>query len=64
MEPIKVEEEARLKGKKYKDKEVISERKLPLILQGRLKSISPEIIMKILQKEKEKKQVYSIIGKN
>lgn len=52
MRPIRVEEEYRLKGKskKEREREINSERKLPLILQGRLRSMSPEIIMKILQK--------------
>jgi len=35
---------------------------MPQVLQGKLRSLSPEVIMRILQKEKEKKKVYSIIG--
>lgn len=57
------DEEHRFRGKRERG-EAHTDRKLPLILQGRLRSISPENIMKILQKEKEKQKVYSIIGKN
>jgi hypothetical protein len=42
VEPMKGEERFRLKGKSHRDKyDPNSERKLPLILQGRLKSLSP-----------------------
>ena len=63
MEPIKVEEEYRMKGKPKRYKRGETDKKLPLILHGRLKSLSPETIVKILQQEKDKQRVYSIIGK-
>ena len=42
--------------------EMSIERKMPSMLQGKLRSLSPDVIARILQKEKEKQRVYSIIG--
>ena len=55
------------KSHKYKNKnkdnmEMSIERKVPSMLQGKLRSLSPDVIARILQKEKEKQRVYSIIG--
>jgi hypothetical protein len=58
-----------LNKKRNRDKfdrfDLNSERKLlPPVLQGRLRSISPENLIKIIQKEREKQRLYSIIGNN
>lgn len=62
-------EDHRGNRKRNRDKleklDLSSEKRLmPTVLQGRLRSISPENLVKILQKEKEKQRLYSIIGNN
>lgn len=61
-----MEEELRMRGKRPRREryELQSEKRMPQALQGKLRSLSPDVIIRILQKEKEKKKVYSIIGTN
>lgn len=66
---VRMEEAQKLKGKRNREKfdrfDLNSERKLlPPVLQGRLRSISPENLIKIIQKEREKQRLYSIVGNN
>ena len=64
VEPLRADEERRMRAQRHKRREIQSDRKMPLLLHGRLKSMSPEMIMQVLRKEKEKQRIYSIVGNN
>ena len=62
MEPIRIEEEFRMKGSgvrrrkeraSNRERDLSTDKKLQhSALQGKLRSLSPEVIMRVLQKEK------------